>query len=301
MNLKTSECLEASTFVKNFVDKEGTLPNYVMIWGEEYSMEEYMYISSNMIAAESKSALKDFTPALKRVEDGKHVLVDKPVITPINANIDKNTFYDMNQRVANYFVNNNKAPSYVSSKYGNVQFQAHIYANSKILDFYKKNKVMPNYVSLNLTKNSELLNYMPEYLDGNIEGVYFNTPKGFTLIEEYYGNQISFQKKEIFNIIKSYTDSSAKEHVKYWEKEFGYNFKEMKIGSKIFYKRAMWSAGMNNSGDMNDFNGIPESTPRSSIIFYTEYIFDFKGSVFEIDIGDDIPNHESLLKEILGI
>jgi len=158
MNLSTNDCLQASTNVKNFVEKNGQLPNYVTISGKKYSMEQYMYISSNIIASYSIGSLKHNTP------DFKKVTVDTPKIAPIKADIDKNTFYDMNRRVSVYFKENNKAPSYVSSKYGNVQFQAHIYANAKILDFYKKNKLMPNYVSLNLDKNSRILTYLPEYV-----------------------------------------------------------------------------------------------------------------------------------------
>ena len=156
MNLNTNDCLQASTNVKNFVEKNGQLPNYVTISGNKYSMEEYMYISSNFILDICLSGSKAIA------SDYIKFKVDKPTVTPIKANIDKSTFCDMNKRVADYFIKNNKAPSYVSSKYGNVQFQAHIYANAKILDFYKKNKVLPKYVSLNLDKNSKILTYLPK-------------------------------------------------------------------------------------------------------------------------------------------
>jgi hypothetical protein len=119
-------------------------------------MEEYMYMSSDFIFAICLYGLKAV------VSDYLKFKVDKPTVTPIKANIDKSTFCDMNKRVADYFIENDKTPSYVSSKYGNVQFQAHIYANAKILDFYKKNKVLPNYVSLNLDKNSKILTYLPK-------------------------------------------------------------------------------------------------------------------------------------------
>ena len=156
-NLNKNDCLLASTNVKNFIEKEGRLPNYVTITGKKYSMEQYMYISSQFIPAEgvagSKAVFIDF----------KKVKVDTPKITPIKANIDKTTFYDMNMRVANYFIKNNKAPSYVASKYGNVQYQAHIYANAKILNYYRVNKVMPNFVSLDIGKNSKILSYLPKY------------------------------------------------------------------------------------------------------------------------------------------
>jgi len=154
--LNTNDCLQSSTDLKNFIEREGQLPNYVKISESIYLMEEYMYISSRFIFAICLAGSNAIASDFKRVG------VDNPKITPIKANIDKATFCDMNNRVADYFIQNDRAPSYVSSEYGNVQFQAHIYANAKILDFYKKNKVLPNYVSLNLDANSKILTYLPK-------------------------------------------------------------------------------------------------------------------------------------------
>ena len=157
VTLKTNDVLQSSTNIKVFVEKNGQLPNYVTISGKKYNMEQYMFISSQLIAGEGIASNKAVASDFK-----KHN-ISKPKIIPIKANIDKITFYDMNLRVVDYMNNNGKAPAHVTSKYGDVQFQAHIYANAKILDYYKKNKIMPNYVSLNLSKNSKLLNYMPKY------------------------------------------------------------------------------------------------------------------------------------------
>jgi hypothetical protein len=118
-----------------------------------------MYISSRFIIDiclhESKAEASDYD---------NEINVDTPKITPINADIDKSTYCDMNKRVVDYIINNNKAPSYVTSKYGNVQFQAHIYSNSKILNYYRDNDVLPNYVSLNLDKNNKILTYLPKFV-----------------------------------------------------------------------------------------------------------------------------------------
>ena len=153
--LNTGDCLGSSARVKNFIEKGGRLPNYIEISDKRYSMEEYLYISSRLIAAICKVGSKAIA------SDYKKVKVDTPKIIPIKANIDKNTYCDMNKRVADYIIKNDKAPSYVSSKYGNVQYQAHIYSNSKILSYYMYNNILPNYVSLNLDKNSKILTYLP--------------------------------------------------------------------------------------------------------------------------------------------
>ena len=157
VTLITKDVLQSSTSIKDYVEKNGQLPSYVTITGKKYNMEQYIYISSKLIIGEAIGGKKAVTTDFK-----KHN-ISKPKIIPIKADIDKKTFYDMDKRVTDYMDKNGKAPAYISSKYGDVQFQANIYSNTKILDYYKKNNVMPNYVSLNLSKTSKLLNYMPKY------------------------------------------------------------------------------------------------------------------------------------------
>ena len=156
--LINNDVLQSSTSIKSYVEKNGQLPNYVIITGKKYNMEQYMYISSKFITTEGLGSLK-----WAYTTDFKKHNISKPKIIPIKADIDKQTFHDMGRRVTDYMDKNGKAPLYVSSKYGDVQFQAYVYSNSKILDYCKKNNVMPNYVSLNLSKTSKLLNYMPQY------------------------------------------------------------------------------------------------------------------------------------------
>jgi len=155
--LKLDDCLQASTNVKNFIEKNNQLPNYVTIAGKNYSMEQYMYISSNLLLAIRVAGSKSVASVINKVK------VDKPKITPIKANIDKKTFFEMNEKVYQFFMKNNKAPSQVASKYGNVQYQAYIYSNSKILNYYRVHKSIPDYVSLNLAKNSKILTYLPKH------------------------------------------------------------------------------------------------------------------------------------------
>jgi len=157
-NFKNTDVLIASTNVKNFTEKEGQLPNFVTISGKKYSMEQYMFVSSDLVRIiREGGSHHDLGSWIEKFK------VDKPKVQAIKADIDKKTYYDMNDRVYSFFMKNRKAPSSVSSKYGNVQYQAYIYSNAKILNYYRVHKIMPNYVSLNLAKNSKILNYLPKY------------------------------------------------------------------------------------------------------------------------------------------
>jgi hypothetical protein len=236
--------LEASTNVKNFIENEGQLPNYVTISEKKYSMQQYMYISSKFIAAESIAGTKATTT------DFKEVKVDTPKITPIKADIDKVTYYDMNVRVTNFFDNNNKAPSFVSSKYGNVQFQAHIYSNAKILNYYRVNNVMPNYVSLNLAENNRILTYLPKYVivpeDPKLySGVGIKSLKsdnGETKLELFIiSSNTTNHEKELNNVsnivveIEGYNSMTFKRPVEGWKLDENFEIYEYKATFSIYF------------------------------------------------------------------
>ena len=175
---KADSILTASSNIKAFVEKNGQLPNYITIENKKYSMDQYLYISSYSISSErgmhplnsdGSVQLSSYTFSTWMKHDilcyGKNEIkkANKPTPRTIKADIDILTVYDMAIRTHNYISKNKKTPNVISSKYGDVQFQTAIYAYAKVLDYYKKNKAMPKYVSLNVAKTSKLAKYMPNF------------------------------------------------------------------------------------------------------------------------------------------
>ena len=160
-SVQPDSVLTASTNIKLFVEKNGQLPNFVVMGNKKYSMEQYLYASSNYIFSAQIGALNK--AYLYDDEKQKVKKSSKPTPRTIKANIDMQTYSNMALRTANFISRNEKAPSVISSKYGDLQFQTAVYGFAKVLDYYKKNKVMPKYVSLNVAKTSKLAKNMPNF------------------------------------------------------------------------------------------------------------------------------------------
>lgn len=113
------------------------MPNYLIklqLKIKKYSMDQYLFISSNFILIQSKGKGDSFC------YDYEVKKANKPITLIIKANIDKQTFYDMAFRSSKYILTNKITPSLIRFKYGAVQFQTAVYAYAKLIDYSKKNK-----------------------------------------------------------------------------------------------------------------------------------------------------------------
>lgn len=80
-----------------------------------------------------------------------------------DGNIKKSEYLDMAQRIKTFINSNEITPNYVSSSLGQIQFENLVYIYSKILNYYKTNKRLPNYVSVSKWHNEtpeELSRYL---------------------------------------------------------------------------------------------------------------------------------------------
>ena len=58
---------------------------------------------------------------------------------------------------------NDRAPNYLSTSLGNMQYQTVIYMYSLILAFQLDNGRLPNYVTINIASSHSINNYLPVY------------------------------------------------------------------------------------------------------------------------------------------
>lgn len=156
--LSQNNILAASTTVNSYVAKNGKLPNYITISGYKYSMPEFLYLLSKTIQSKYKKNNADIAI--------KYSIKDPA--TPTGANIKgriyAKDYYNNAVNIANFIVNNNRAPSYANTKLGKMQYQTTIYAFVKILAWSKANKnALPSYVSLDIKKTHSVNKYLPKY------------------------------------------------------------------------------------------------------------------------------------------
>jgi len=160
--LSQSQVLSASKTLKAYIEKNKKLPNSIKIGNYNYSMEEYMYISSTTIVYKNKKSKANIVIKYG-VKSPK-----SPKGSSISGKLTKNQYYVCALNVNKYIKRYNVAPNYVNTKLGKVKFQTFIYGNSKILAWSKNNKgVLPKILTLKVSKTHSLNRYLPKF-PGNV-------------------------------------------------------------------------------------------------------------------------------------
>lgn len=153
--LSQNSILVASSSIKSYVEKNGKLPNYVTISNYKYSIPEYLYLISKLISSKYGGSNGDIMVKYGIKNPSS------PSGASINKIFTKTEYYDISKRISTFIENNKQSPNYVSSKYGNIQYQTIIYGLVKVGDYINKNKVLPNSLSLNVPISSSINKYLP--------------------------------------------------------------------------------------------------------------------------------------------
>jgi len=150
------EIIDAPARVKKFTETHHKLPEHVQISSKAVSMPDFlrlMVISTLEINSKKGSSVK-----LKSMKSPP-----KPSEDVSDGNINKAEYLDMAQRIGTFMDSNGIAPNYASSSRGYIRYENLIYTYSKILNYYKTNKRLPNYVSVS-SWNKETPSSMKKYL-----------------------------------------------------------------------------------------------------------------------------------------
>ena len=156
VKFSNKDIMSAATELKKYVEKNGKLPDYITLCGEKISMGEFLYLLSKSIINLNGGSTSDITA--KNVKDPSY-----PNGGVTSGNLYKAGYIDLAKRIVSFTDKNNQAPNYGGSTLGNIQFQTIIYGFAKIVDYYKNNKVMPNYVSFDKKISTTLNKVVPNY------------------------------------------------------------------------------------------------------------------------------------------
>lgn len=160
--------ISAASSIKNPVNKNGVLPNYITINGTKYSMPQFLYLLSkvivfinnnpnssnpNFVNFNSNIPIRDFTDPIYPEGDS------------INATIKKTSFSVLANNIIYHMDKKNRAPNYLSSSCGKIQYQSVIWAFSRVLAYYgDNNNTMPNYIDLYIQVADDINCKMPLYV-----------------------------------------------------------------------------------------------------------------------------------------
>ena len=144
-----SKIISQASIVKNHIEKNGELPKSVTIDKKSYKTSQYLYLAAY---------------ALKQIDENKNVTNFKiKSITdnePANLNNDaatgtlkKSEYLKLANSTIKYMEKNKKAQTWIKSSNLRIPYGELVYAFSKSLDYYNKNKKLSSQVSIqNLSK-----------------------------------------------------------------------------------------------------------------------------------------------------
>ncbi len=177
-NITINNVISASSIVKSYVETNHTLPSTVEISGNQVSMPQFLELLTTALlninsGSNATVTLKNYSSAAAPSEN----------IT--SRNITKTEYLDIANRVKSFIDTNGKAPNYATqTSTGNtIRFESLVYMYSKILNYYKTNNVLPNYVSVAPWSSISI---------GNSANVIGSTSYGY-VEKEVYGNKNSNQ------------------------------------------------------------------------------------------------------------
>ena len=144
-----SKIISQASVVKNHIEKKGELPKSVTIDKKSYKTSQYLYLAAY---------------ALKKIDENKNVTNFKiksiTVNEPANLNyaaatgtLKKSEYLKLANSTIKYMEKNKKAQTWIKSSHLRIPYGELVYAFSKSLDYYNKNKKLSSQVSIqNLSK-----------------------------------------------------------------------------------------------------------------------------------------------------
>ena len=144
-----SKIISQASIVKNHIEKKGELPKSVTIDKKSYKTSQYLYLAAY---------------ALKKIDENKNVnnfkIKSITVNEPSNLNyaaatgtLKKSEYLKLANSTIKYMEKNKKAQTWIKSSNLRIPYGELVYAFSKSLDYYNKNKKLSSQVSIqNLSK-----------------------------------------------------------------------------------------------------------------------------------------------------
>ena len=173
----------AAAKLTTFVQINHRLPNYVTISNTEVTLPQFLQL---------------ITANLLNINKGLNTIVNlKTVNTPSNStdtvkngNILKSEYLSIAQSIQTTITSTGKAPSYINSTLGKINFNNLVYTYSKILNFQNTNNRLPSYVSVtswtnvaNAANVAEGVGLRPVYIvSDNINNIQADTARINNLI-----------------------------------------------------------------------------------------------------------------------
>lgn len=161
--------------VRNFIEYNGVCPNYVDYYVESspdgvinrLSMPDFLFLICKAIVMKyegnnSNIMFYDFNSA--------NINPSSPFGDSINGRIYAEDYYIYAKNVVSWYTDNGeRAPNYVNTDFGKMQYQTAIYMFSRIGQYIHINEDIPNYVTISVPNYHSMNQYLPDYHPTELE------------------------------------------------------------------------------------------------------------------------------------
>ncbi|TMS40296.1 MAG: hypothetical protein FGO69_11315 [Methanobacterium sp.] len=142
----------AAAFVSNYYETNSKqLPSSVTINGVSYSMAQLLYLLTTATINMNTNNLNSITA--KTVNGAPN-----PSGTIKSGNIVKANYISYAKSIQTFINTNGRAPNFISTTLGKMQFKYMVYMYSKVVNFHVSKNRLPNYVSLDASSSSNQQN-----------------------------------------------------------------------------------------------------------------------------------------------
>ena len=139
------EIISASKYVKKYISKHSKLPSTVKIGDVSFKTADYLYLASKAIVILKSSNKKDISIKILKNPTKPKAANDLGYLRD---------YLSVAKKVVKTAESKGILPNSVNSKVGNIGYKGIVYAFSKIITSYSKNKKMPSYIAIKALKSS---------------------------------------------------------------------------------------------------------------------------------------------------
>ncbi|MDD1775173.1 MAG: pseudomurein-binding protein [Methanobacterium sp.] len=144
----TSDIIKSSETVKNYVETKHNVPSKVTVGKQNVTTTQYLYLLTSTVGKINKSSSTPIT--VKNVSKPTN-----PSESITSGTLTKNEYLQLATKITTFIDKYGRVPNYVSTSLGTIRYENLVYTYSKVLNFYKTNKRLPNTVSVTPWINSE--------------------------------------------------------------------------------------------------------------------------------------------------
>ncbi|MDD1774815.1 MAG: hypothetical protein LUQ24_04740 [Methanobacterium sp.] len=137
----TSSISSSASNVKTYVDNNHKIPSTVTVNGTKVNTPQFLYLLAQGVVNLNQSNTTPIT--LKNVNTAS-----SPSETVKVGTLTKTEYLKVATSILSYINKYGKAPNYATTSLGNLRYENLVYTFSKVLDYYKTNKRLPNSVSV---------------------------------------------------------------------------------------------------------------------------------------------------------